>query len=108
MNDCRYQWEGDCRLWDKKCTLEQNEACDCEDYETDGLQKTDSAKMRVHNEKNELFLKLTLLVAFIKSEKFKTLDKRMQKLLKQQQRTMNTYYHILCKRLLIWEDSNDA
>ena len=65
------------------------------------------AKQRVEQELKELGEKMSKLVDFTCSEKFRTLSNEMQYLMCDQLRTMMEYSNILRRRLSIW-DKTDA
>lgn len=67
----------------------------------------DDAKLRVEEELKELGEKMSKLVSFTCSEKFRTLTSEMQYLLCDQLRTMMEYGNILRRRLAIWDKSDE-
>ena len=67
----------------------------------------DDAKLRVEEELKELGEKMSKLVSFTCSEKFRTLTNEMQHLLCDQLRTMMEYSMILRRRLSIWDKTDE-
>lgn len=67
----------------------------------------DNAKSRVETELQELGEKMSKLVTFTCSEKFRTLTNEMQYLLCDQLRTMMEYSNILRRRLAIWDKTEE-
>jgi hypothetical protein len=63
----------------------------------------DDAKLRVEQELKELGEKMSKLVNFTCSEKFRNLTNEMQYLMCDQLRTMMEYGNILRRRLQIWD-----
>lgn len=63
----------------------------------------DDAKLRVEQELKELGEKMSKLVAFTCSEKFRTLTYEMQCLMCDQLRVMMEYSNILRRRLNCWD-----
>lgn len=62
------------------------------------MEKLNEVQVRFLNEKWELRKRVTRLEQFLKSEKYKLLDKKQRRLLKKQYRVMRKYYIILRKR----------
>ena len=67
----------------------------------------DDAKLRVEEELKELCDKMSKLVLFTGSEKYRQLTTEMQYLLCDQLRTMMDYGNILRRRLSIWDKTED-
>lgn len=64
------------------------------------------AKQRVEEELKELGEKMSKLVSFTCSDKFRTLSNEMQYLMCDQLRTMMEYSNILRRRLNIWDKTD--
>ena len=67
----------------------------------------DEAKVRVEEELTELGNKMSKLVSFTCSDKFRKLTNEMQYLLCDQLRTMMEYSNILRRRLAIWDKTEE-